>query len=426
MDANQIISIVIFLAVMTLIVTEKVHRTTAALAGAVLLFLTGVLTFDQGMSHIDFNTLGVLVGMMLFVTVAKQSGLFEYLAYKSAKLAKGDPWRIMVAFVLVTAVCSAFLDNVTTVLLIAPMTFTVCKILDESPIPYFMTQILASNVGGTATLIGDPPNIMIGSSANLTFADFANYDGLCCIIILFAFIVLFYFIYGRKMKATPEAMATIMELDEQSAIRDRSLLHKSVVMICLVVVGFMLHGQLGLESSEIALTAAAIMLLIGGQDIEEMILGVEWTTIGFFAGLFIVVGGMSETGVITMLANWIMDVTGQQEVLTMLVILWVSAIVSSILDNIPFTATMIPVLLTMESAGMDVMPFWWALSLGACLGGNGTIIGASANVVLSGISNREGYPMTFIGFLKVGMPLMIVSVIIATFYLMIRFVWLPF
>ena len=212
-----------------------------------------------------------------------------------------------------------------------------------------------------------------------------------------------------------------MELDEQSVIRDRSLLHKSVVMICCVVVGFMLHGQLGLESSEIALTAAAIMLIIGGQDIEEMILGVEWTTIGFFAGLFIVVGGMSHTGVITMLANWIMDVTGEQEVLTMIVILWVSAIVSSILDNIPFTATMIPVLLTMEASGMDVMPLWWALSLGACLGGNGTIIGASANVVLSGISNREGYPMTFIGFLKVGMPLMIMTVAISTVYLLIRF-----
>ena len=426
METSQIISIVVFLAVMALIVTEKVHRTSAALAGAVILFLTGVLSFDQGMDAIDFNTLGVLIGMMLFVAVAKQSGLFEYLAYKAAKLAKGDPWRIMVYFVIVTAVCSAFLDNVTTVLLIAPMTFTICRILDESPVPYFMTQIMASNVGGTATLIGDPPNIMIGSSAGLTFADFANYDGLACIFILAAFIVLFYFIYGRKMSASQTAMDTIMKLDEQSVIRDRSLLHKSVTMIFVVVVGFMLHGQLGLESSEIALTAAAIMLIIGGQDIEEMILGVEWTTIGFFAGLFIVVGGMAHTGVITMLADWIMDVTGEQEVLTMLVILWVSAIVSSILDNIPFTATMIPVLLTMESAGMDVMPFWWALSLGACLGGNGTIIGASANVVLSGISNREGYPMTFMGFLKVGMPLMIVSIVIATLYLMIRFVWLPF
>ena len=192
-------------------------------------------------------------------------------------------------------------------------------------------------------------------------------------------------------------------------------------MILVVTVAFMLHGQLGLESSVIALTAAAIMLIIGGQDIEEMILGVEWTTIGFFAGLFIVVGGLEHTGLITMLADWIMNVTGGNMVLTMIVVLWVSAIVSAVLDNIPFTATMIPVLLTMEASGMDVMPLWWALSLGACLGGNGTIIGASANVVLSGISNREGYPMTFIGFLKVGMPLMIMTVAISTVYLLIRF-----
>ena len=421
MTPDQIIALVIFLGVMVLIVTEKVHRTSAALAGAVLLFLTGILTFDDGVEAIDFNTIGVLVGMMLFVAVVKQSGLFEYLAYKSAKIAKGDPWRIMVAFIIVTALCSAILDNVTTVLLIAPMTLTICRILDVNPVPYFMTQILASNVGGTATLIGDPPNIMIGSSAGLTFFDFVMYDGPAVVLTLVAFIIAFKFIYGRKMTATAEAEQVVMQLDENSVIRDHALFKKSVIMILVVTVAFMAHGQLGLESSVIALTAAAIMLLLGGQDIEEMILGVEWTTIGFFAGLFIVVGGLEHTGLITMLAEWIMNVTGGDMVLTMLVILWVSAIVSAILDNIPFTATMIPVLLTMEASGMDVMPFWWALSLGACLGGNGTIIGASANVVLSGISNREGYPMTFMGFLKVGMPLMIVSVVISTGYLLVRF-----
>jgi Na+/H+ antiporter NhaD/arsenite permease-like protein len=421
MTPDQIIALVIFLGVMVLIVTEKVHRTSAALAGAVLLFLTGIISFDDGIKSIDFNTIGVLTGMMLFVAVVKQSGLFEYLAYKSAKMAKGDPWRIMVAFVLITAVCSAILDNVTTVLLIAPMTLTICKILDVNPVPYFMTQILASNIGGTATLIGDPPNIMIGSSAGLTFFDFVLYDGPAVVLSLIACIVVFKFIYGRKMTATAEAEAIVMDLDEKSVIRDEGLFKKSIVMILVVTVAFMLHGQLGLESSVIALTAAAIMLLIGGQDIEEMILGVEWTTIGFFAGLFIVVGGLEHTGLITMLADWIMNVTGGNMVLTMIVVLWVSAIVSAVLDNIPFTATMIPVLLTMEASGMDVMPLWWALSLGACLGGNGTIIGASANVVLSGISNREGYPMTFVSFLKVGMPLMIMTVAISTVYLLVRF-----
>ena len=422
----QIISIVIFVGVFALIISEKVHRTSAALAGAVLLWITHVITFDQGMEEIDFNTLGVLTGMMLFVAVAKQSGIFEYMAYKAAKLAKGDPWRIMMYFVIITAVCSAFLDNVTTVLLISPMTSTICKALDANPVPFFMTQILASNVGGTATLIGDPPNIMIGSGAGLTFADFINYDGIVCVVILAVFIAIFYFIYGRKLNSTPEARAIVMELNEEDAIKDKGLMHKSVFMILVVIVAFMLHGQLGLESSMIALAAAAIMLLIGGQDIEEMILGVEWTTIGFFAGLFVVVGGMVQTGVIDMLAQAIIDVTGGDAILAMLVILVASAIISSILDNIPFTATMIPIILYMGSQGMDAWPLWWALSLGACLGGNGTLIGASANVVLSGISTREGYPITFMSFLKVGFPMMMVSIAISALYLMIRFVWLPF
>ena len=418
----QIISIVIFVGVFALIISEKVHRTSAALAGAVLLWITHVITFEQGMEEIDFNTLGVLTGMMLFVAVAKQSGIFEFMAIKAAKLAKGDPWRIMVYFVIITAVCSAFLDNVTTVLLISPMTFTVCKILDENPIPFFMTQILASNVGGTATLIGDPPNIMIGSGAGLTFADFICYDGPICVIILVVFIVIFYFLYGRKLTSTPEARAVVMELDERDTIRDKGLMHKSIVMILIVIVAFMLHGQLGLESSMIALAAAAVMLLIGGQDIEEMILGVEWTTIGFFAGLFVVVGGMVQTGVIDMLAQALIDITGGDAILTMLVILVASAIISSILDNIPFTATMIPIILYMGTQGIDVWPLWWALSLGACLGGNGTLIGASANVVLSGISTREGYPITFMNFLKVGFPLMLVSIALAAVYLMVVFV----
>ena len=426
MTPEQIISIAVFVVVMAFIVSEKIHRTTAALAGAALLFCLGILDFETGMEHIDFNTLAVLTGMMLFVAVVKQSGLFEFMAYKAAKMAKGDPWIIMVAFVVITAVCSAFLDNVTTVLLIAPMTFMICKVLDQSPVPFFMTQILASNVGGTATLIGDPPNIMIGSSAGLTFFDFINYDGIVCVVILLAFIGLFYIMYGRHMHATDEQKASIMALDEKSVIKDASLLKKSVIMIFVVAVCFMLHGQLGLESGVIALSAAAVMLLIGKQDIEETILGVEWTTIGFFAGLFVVVGGMAETGVITMLAEWMMDVTGGDMILCMILILWVSAVVSSILDNIPFTATMIPILLTMSAEGMDVTALWWALSLGACLGGNGTLIGASANVVLSSISNREGYPITFMDFTKIGFPLMLVSVAIACVYLMIRFVWFPF
>lgn len=421
MTSTQIIAIVIFLVTMAAIMTEKLHRTVAAVAGALLLILTGVLSVESGFSYVDLNTLGILIGMMLFVAVVKNSGIFEYIAIKAAKIAKGRPWPLMVLFALITAVLSAFLDNVTTVLLIGPMTLAITSMLRINPIPFFMTQIMASNIGGTATLIGDPPNIMIGSAAGLSFTDFITNTGVAVLFVLAATIVCFYFIYGRKLHVEPEAMDSILQLDENKAIKDRSLLIKSVVMILLVVFGFVFHSQLHLESCTIALTAAAVMLLIGRQDVEEIVAGVEWTTILFFTGLFIVVGGLQETGVIQILANGLMDLTEGHMTLTILLILWVSAIVSSFLDNIPFVATLIPLILTMQSSGVDVTPLWWAVSLGACLGGNGTLIGASANVVLSGISNRHGFPITFASYFKVGFPLMLVSVAISTVFLLLRF-----
>lgn len=421
MTSTQIIAIVIFLVTMAAIMTEKLHRTVAAVAGALLLILTGVLSVESGFSYVDLNTLGVLIGMMLFVAVVKNSGIFEYITIKAAKIAKGRPWPLMVLFALITAVLSAFLDNVTTVLLIGPMTLAITSMLRINPIPFFMTQIMASNIGGTATLIGDPPNIMIGSAAGLSFTDFITNTGVAVLFVLAATIVCFYFIYGRKLHVEPEAMDSILQLDENKAIKDRSLLIKSVVMILLVVFGFVFHSQLHLESCTIALTAAAVMLLIGRQDVEEIVAGVEWTTILFFTGLFIVVGGLQETGVIQILANGLMDLTEGHMTLTILLILWVSAIVSSFLDNIPFVATLIPLILTMQSSGVDVTPLWWAVSLGACLGGNGTLIGASANVVLSGISNRHGFPITFASYFKVGFPLMLVSVAISTVFLLLRF-----
>ena len=421
MTSTQIIAIVIFLVTMAAIMTEKLHRTVAAVAGALLLILTGVLSVESGFSYVDLNTLGVLIGMMLFVAVVKNSGIFEYIAIKAAKIAKGRPWPLMVLIALITAVLSAFLDNVTTVLLIGPMTLAITSMLRINPIPFFMTQIMASNIGGTATLIGDPPNIMIGSAAGLSFTDFITNTGVAVLFVLAATIVCFYFIYGRKLHVEPEAMDSILQLDENKAIKDRSLLIKSVVMILLVVFGFVFHSQLHLESCTIALTAAAVMLLIGRQDVEEIVAGVEWTTILFFTGLFIVVGGLQETGVIQILANGLMDLTEGHMTLTILLILWVSAIVSSFLDNIPFVATLIPLILTMQSSGVDVTPLWWAVSLGACLGGNGTLIGASANVVLSGISNRHGFPITFASYFKVGFPLMLVSVAISTVFLLLRF-----
>ena len=422
MSPNEIISIVIFLLVMVAIVSEKVHRAAASLAGAVILLVTHVLTVDSAIEHVDVNTIGVLVGMMLFVAVVKNSGLFEYIALKSAKLTHGKPWAIMAVFAIITAALSAFLDNVTTVLLVGPMTLAITSILKVNPVPFLLTQILASNMGGTATLIGDPPNIMIGSEAGLGFADFILNTAPVIVIIMAASLLCFYLMFGRKLKVSDDAMQAVMELDENRAIKDKSLLIKSVVMIGLVVIGFMFHSSLGMESCTIALLAAVIMMIVGKQDVEDVIMGVEWSTILFFIGLFVVVGGMEENGVIDQLATLLIGMTGGNMVLTMLIILWVSAIVSSFLDNIPFVATLIPMILAIQAeSGMDVTPLWWALSLGACLGGNGTLIGASANVVLSGISNKNGYPITFMSYLKVGFPMMILSVAISMVYLLLRF-----
>lgn len=417
----QIISIVIFLVVFALIISEKIHRTTAALAGAVVLILTGIVTFDVGMEHIDFGTLGVLVGMMIFVAVVKQSGIFEYIAIKTAKLAKGNPWIIMVLFCIITAVLSAFLDNVTTVLLVGPVTFTVCKMLKMSPVPYFIVEIMASNIGGTATLIGDPPNIMIGMQAGLTMLDFIVYNGPAIVLIMVAAIAMFYVLYGKNMSATSEEMESIMHLHAHEAITNKRLFHQSVAMTIIVALVFVFHSVLGVEPSVVALTAAAIMLIISSAEIEKVLLDVEWATIGFFAGLFIVVGGLVETGVIDMLANGLIDITGGDTMITIIVLVWASAIISSFLDNIPMVATLIPIILAIGNTGVDIMPYWWAISLGACIGGIGTQIGASANVVLSGMSKTYGYPITFMEYTKVGFPMMLVFTAISCVYLVLRF-----
>ena len=417
----QIISIVIFLVVFALIISEKIHRTTAALAGAVVLILTGIVTFDVGMEHIDFGTLGVLVGMMIFVAVVKQSGIFEYIAIKTAKIAKGNPWTIMVLFCIIAAVLSAFLDNVTTVLLVGPVTFTVCKMLKMSPVPYFIVEIMASNIGGTATLIGDPPNIMIGMQAGLTMLDFIVYNGPAIVLIMVAAIAMFYVLYGKNMSATSDEMESIMHLHAHEAITDKGLFHKSVAMTIIVALAFVFHSVIGVEPSVVALTAAAIMLIISSAEIEKVLLDVEWATIGFFAGLFIVVGGLVETGVIDMLANGLIDITGGDVMITIIVLVWASAIISSFLDNIPMVATLIPIILAIGNTGVDVMPYWWAISLGACIGGIGTQIGASANVVLSGMSKSYGYPITFMEYTKIAFPMMLVFTAISCAYLVLRF-----
>lgn len=417
----KIIAVAVFLIVILLIISERVHRTAAAMAGAVVLILTGVMSADKALSYIDFNTIGVLVGMMIFVAIVRRSGMFEYIAVRAAKAVHGDPWKIMAAFTLITAVLSAILDNVTTVLLVGPMSIAIARMLKIDPVPFLMGQILASNVGGTATLIGDPPNIMIGSAAHLSFMDFLENTGFAVLFILAVLILLMKIVYEKKIEMGTVDTSAIEKLDPSKSITNRALMRKGIIVLICVIVGFMFHDKLGIESSVIALTAAAVMLIIGREDVNEAIQDVEWTTILFFMSLFVVVGGLTETGIIKELASKIIDATDGHPMVTMLVLLWASALLSSILDNIPFVATLIPLILAMQADGMDVTSFWWAISLGACLGGNGTMIGASANVVLSDISTKHGYPITFKSYLKVGMPFMLLSIVISTVFLVVKF-----
>lgn len=417
----KIIAVAVFLIVILLIISERVHRTAAAMAGAMVLILTGVMSADKALSYIDFNTIGVLVGMMIFVAIVRRSGMFEYIAVRAAKAVHGDPWKIMVAFTLITAVLSAILDNVTTVLLVGPMSIAIARMLKIDPVPFLMGQILASNVGGTATLIGDPPNIMIGSAAHLSFMDFLDNTGFAVLFILAVLILLMKIVYEKKIELGTVDTGAIEKLDPSKSITNRALMKKGIIVLICVIVGFMFHDKLGIESSVIALTAAAVMLIIGREDVNEAIQDVEWTTILFFMSLFVVVGGLTETGIIKELASKIIDATNGHPMVTMLVLLWASALLSSILDNIPFVATLIPLILAMQADGIDVTSFWWAISLGACLGGNGTMIGASANVVLSDISTKHGYPITFKSYLKVGMPFMLLSIVISTVFLVVKF-----
>ena len=417
----EVIAIIVFVVVIGLIISEKVNSAAAALAGAMALVVTGVMSAHRALSYIDFNTIGLLVGMMVLVAIIRQSGLFEYVAIKAAKMVHGDPWKIMIAFILLTAVLSGILDNVTTVLLVGPMTIAIAKMLEINPVPFLMTQILASNVGGTATLIGDPPNIMIGSAANLSFVDFLKNTGLAVALVIVFMIVMMRFVYKKEIEVEGLDTSKIMNLDPDKSITDKPLLIKGVVVIVLVILGFIFHDQIGMETSVIALTAAAVMLIIGGVNVDNAIQDVEWRTIAFFMALFVVVGGLTETGVIKQVAAVIIERTAGHPVMMMLILLWASALLSSFLNNIPFIATLIPLVLALKADGMDAEPLWWAISLGACLGGNGTMIGASANVVLSDISTKHGYPITFKSYLRVGMPFMLGSVLISMVFLLVKY-----
>jgi Na+/H+ antiporter NhaD/arsenite permease-like protein len=424
MEQQAILAIGIFLVTYGMIIAEKIHRTIIAMLGGVLMVILGIVNQEDALHHIDFNTLGLLIGMMIIVSITAETGLFRYIALVSAKKAKGDPVRILISLVLITAIGSAFLDNVTTVLLMVPVTFSITRQLRVNPVPFLITQVLASNIGGTATLIGDPPNIMIGSAVKeLTFMAFINNLAPIAVIIMACMLPIFVFLFRKQIQTTPELKMSIMQIDEKEVITDRTLLIKSVSILGLTIIGFFLHQMLHLESATVALTGAFILLLLTGEHaMENAFTKVEWTTIFFFVGLFVLVSGLVETGVISKLAAQAIELTGGNPIATSMLILWLSAIASAFLDNIPFVATMIPMIQEMGNMGVDNLePLWWSLALGACLGGNGTLIGASANLIVAGLSSKEGHPIKFVTFMKYGFPLMLFSVVLASIYIYIRY-----
>lgn len=419
MEQQALWAIGIFLVIYALIVTEKLHRTIVAMIGGILMVVLGIVDQDTALHHIDFNTLGLLIGMMIIVSITAETGLFRYIAIVAAKKAKGEPVRILVSLAIITAVGSAFLDNVTTVLLMVPVTFSITRQLRVNPLPFLITQIIASNIGGTATLIGDPPNIMIGSAVReLSFMDFIVNLAPIAAIILLINIPLFVWLFRKSIRTKDELKRGIMEMDEKRLITDSRLLKKCLVILGLTILGFFTHQMLHLESATVALAGAFLLLLLTGEHkMEEAFAKVEWMTIFFFIGLFALVSGLVETGVISQLAEKAIEWTGGDLVATSMLILWLSAIASAFLDNIPFVATMIPMIQEMGLMGIDNLePLWWSLALGACLGGNGALIGASANLIVAGMAAKEGHPISFMKYLKVGFPLMILSIIIANVY----------
>jgi Na+/H+ antiporter NhaD/arsenite permease-like protein len=428
------LAIAIFLLSYVLIMAERINRSIVALLGAGLMVVSGLLSQDEAIRGIDFNTIALLTGMMVLVSISRRCGMFEYLAVWSAKKGRAQPWAMLAMLSLVTAVLSAFLDNVTTVLLIAPVTLAVTRRLEVPPYPFLFAEVFASNIGGTATLIGDPPNIIIGSAANLSFNDFVINLTPVILMIMAVQLAATHLIWGARMHASAEARAHVMALDERAMIVDRPLLRMSLLVTGVVIAGFVFARPLNLQPGTIAIFGAATLMLFHNlehhRDQEKQTLRVtetfgevDWITIFFFIGLFVVVHGVDAAGVIDALARRLMAATGEDPAATAVAILWGSALLSAIVDNIPFVAAMIPLIREVgpHLGPEHVAPLWWALSLGACLGGNGTLIGASANLAVAGIAERNGIEFRFLTYTKHAFGLMLISVAISNLYLWWRY-----
>jgi Na+/H+ antiporter NhaD/arsenite permease-like protein len=425
---------VIFVVCYGFIISEKINRAIIAAVGAMLLIVIGIVDFKVAYtSHIHWETILLLLGMMIIVAITNRSGLFQYLAILAAQRAKGEPVKIMVSLLLLTAIGGAFVDNVTIVLLVVPITLAIARTLNISPMPYLITQIIFCNIGGTATLVGDPPNIMIGAAAGISFNAFLIHITpfiVCTMIIL---IPIMKYIYRNSFTVTEESKQKLMEINAEDFIRDRSLVKKSVLAFSLTLIGFFVHGYFNMEPAVVAMSGAAFLMLIGikeESEIHEMFANVEWTTLFFFGGLFCLVGGLIDVGIIAAIALWMIEVTGGNVAATALMMLWGAAVSSAFLDNIPLVATMIPIVHDMIAAlnldSTDAHTLWWSLALGACLGGNATLVASSPNLVVAALAAKDGTPISFIEYLKIGVPITIFTLVLATFYVYFVYVVLGF
>ena len=414
------VAIAIFAAALAAIATERIDRTRVAMLGALLMLLTQTIDQEQAIDAIDWGTLGLLAGMMVIVRLTERTGVYTYVAIKAGQRSKGRPLAVVVALAGTTALLSAFLDNLTTMLLVVPITFVLADTLDVDPIPLIVIEIVASNIGGTATLIGDPPNILIGGHTGLSFAAFVGNLAPIVIPTLVVVVALLHWGYRRRLQIAPEARVRVQELDAGRAIEDSDELRRLLPVLALTMLAFFLHGPLHLEPATVALGGATIMLLLTRRSTEETLHGVEWPTLFFFLSLFVMVGALEHTGVLREVADGIASLTSGDRTAEILGITWSAALGSALVDNIPFTAAMLPVVDQLQGPEMDDA-YWWALALGACFGGNATIIAAAANVAAAGLAARAGTPITFVAFLRAGIPATLVSMALATGYIALRY-----
>ncbi len=414
----------LFVLVYVFISTEVVNKTIVALLGASFFIVMHIIDAEEAYRIIDWNVIFLLLSMMIIVGITKKTGIFQYVAIKAAKAARGEPMVILILLSAITAVFSALLDNVTTILIITPVTILIAVELGVDPIPFIITEAISSNIGGTATLIGDPPNIMIGSAANFDFMSFVANLTPIVLILLVVLAGIYFLMFNKKLHVSNERKAKIMDFDESRSITDKPLLVKSLAVLALVITGFLLHGLLEIEASTIALFGAALLMLLSGtHEVDEFFHEIEWGTIFFFIGLFILVGGLVELGVMKVLAQVILGATKGNIPLTSISLLWLSGFLSAVVDNIPYVATMIPLLQDMgHTLGQGaITPLWWSLALGACFGGNGTLVGASANVVAAGLAGKSGHKISFMEFTKYGAFITVITLIFSTAYVYLRY-----